>query len=61
VTIAALLIAFSPTHAQNSPLTVQPSTVRVGVGLNTIKEQRATIDDLKKEISQIEDAREEQK
>jgi hypothetical protein len=33
---------------QSSPLTVKPSTGRVGVGLNTIKEQQATIDDLKK-------------
>lgn len=32
VTIAALLIAFSPNLHAQSPLTVQPSTGRVGVG-----------------------------
>jgi hypothetical protein len=43
VTIAVLLLAFSPDlHAQSSPLTVQPSMGRAGVGLNTIKEQQAS-------------------
>ncbi len=35
-TIAALLIAFSPNLHAQSPLTVQPSTGRVGVGTTAL-------------------------